>query len=305
MERMHFNTMSWQSLWNSTQYTQFINALLFLAIPIIGLLDGLAEGKIRLNAFFLIPIMLITWRMGRRSGYLATSAALAILLIVSMINKPLGSTTLFFAIDAIGRFISFFIIVAVLSNLRNSYLTQKDIAIRDPLTRLYNRLGLKEILIIEMENARRGHHPFALLFLDCDNFKGVNDQWGHEVGDKLLQVVAQTILGSIRRSDLASRLGGDEFVIFAAYTNERDVEILAQKLKSNLDEVMRAQNWPVTLSAGAAVFEAIPRTVDTAIAFADSLMYQAKRSGKNSLRIAKWHRDGSDDDSIYCRDKTT
>lgn len=162
----------------------------FLAIPLLGLLDGLGEGKIRLNAFFLIPIMLITWRMGRRPGFLATAAALCILLAVSAIDKPLGTSTFLFAIDALGRFISFFIIVAILSELRTSYVRQRKNAIKDPLTLLYNRLGLREILGVELENARRSRRPFLLLFLDCDDFKAVNDRWGHATGDRLLRVGA-------------------------------------------------------------------------------------------------------------------
>ncbi|HEY8097703.1 MAG TPA: diguanylate cyclase, partial [Methylobacter sp.] len=195
-------------VWKSATSETATNILLVLAIPLIGLLDGLGEGKIRLNAFFLIPIMLITWRMGRRAGIFATIAALVILLIVSAVDKPLGTSSILFSIDAIGRFVSFFIIVAILSALRSSYMIQKTNAIKDPLTLLYNRLGLREILIVELENARRGGHPFLLLFLDCDNFKAVNDRWGHGTGDHLLQTVADTIVGSIRRSDFASRVGG-------------------------------------------------------------------------------------------------
>jgi glucose-6-phosphate-specific signal transduction histidine kinase len=127
----------------------------FVAIPAIGLFDGLADGKIRLSAFFLIPIMLITWRMGRAPGYLATLASLVLLWIVSFVDKPHGTNLLFFMIDAVGRFIAFFIIVAILSRSRELYLKQKTIATRDSLTNLYNRLGLQEILDVEMENSRR------------------------------------------------------------------------------------------------------------------------------------------------------
>jgi len=110
--------------WKVANAPTATDVLLYSAIPVIGLLDGLGEGKIRLNAFFLIPIMLITWRLGRRSGMLATVASLIVLLAISAIDKPLGSDSLFFAIDAIGRFISFFVIVAILSRLRDSYMTQ-------------------------------------------------------------------------------------------------------------------------------------------------------------------------------------
>ncbi len=280
--------MTWRVLSKFNLQTHAVNVALFLSIPIIGLLDGLGAGRVRLTAFFLIPIMLITWRLGRVPGYLATLAALVILWIVSFVEKPSGTDTLLFALDAAGRFISFFIIVAILSRSRGLYLQQKTIATRDPLTNLYNRLGLQEILGVEMENSRRYGRPFAVLFLDCDNFKKINDQWGHQVGDQLLQAVAQTLIASVRRRDVASRLGGDEFVVFVGDIGEVDVPQLIHKIKANLDTAMRARQWPVTFSIGASIFESTPETVADVIDFADSLMYETKRAGKDGLRSAKW-----------------
>jgi len=298
-QAMDFAAKIWKSVWEIAKSKTATNVVLFLAIPLIGLLDGLGEGKIRLNAFFLIPIMLITWRMGRRPGFLATIAALVILVFVSVINNPLGADSVFFAIDAIGRFISFFIIVFILSELRRSFLAQKTNAIKDPLTHLYNRFGFREILSVELENSRRNGFPFLLLYLDCDNFKDVNDQLGHAAGDRLLQTVAMSIVESIRRSDFACRLGGDEFVVFAGRISENDSAYLTEKIRKNLYLAMKAQDWGVTVSIGAAIFESAPKTVDEMIAFADSLMYDTKRSGKNGIRFTKW-RDAPEESKRAC-----
>lgn len=266
------------------------NIALFLSIPLIGLLDGIGDGRIRLTAFFLIPIMLVTWRVGRRAGYLTTFAALITLLVVSYIDKPKGTNNLLFAVDTGGRFISFFIIVAILSNLHSSFVQQKTKATRDALTTLYNRLGLQEILNVELEIARREMQPFAVFFLDCDNFKEVNDQWGHDLGDELLKTVALTLTSSIRRSDIACRLGGDEFVVYAGNVGEHESVRLISKIKTNLDAAMLNRQWPVTFSIGAAIFESPPDTLSELLRFADSLMYEAKKGGKDSLRVAKWVR---------------
>ena len=205
-------------------------------------------------------------------------------------HRYLSSTTIpiYFAIDALGCVISFFVIVAILSKLRDSYLMQRANAIKDPLTSLYNRLGLLEILNIEVENLRREGHPFLLLLVDCDNFKTVNDQWGHGAGDQVLKTDAHTIMDSIRRSDFASHHGGAEFIIFAGHIDENDAGPFIEKIRNNLNKAMHLQRWPATVSIGAAMFEKAPRTVDELIAFVDSLMYETKRSGKDGYCFAKW-----------------
>lgn len=153
---------------------------------------------------------------------------------------------------------------------------------------LYNRLGLREILNVELENSRREGHSFLLLLLDCDNFKTVNDLWGHNAGDQVLKTVAYTLVDSIRRSDFASRLGGDEFIVFAGHIGEQDAGTFIEKIRKNLNAAMQVHQWPVTVSVGAAMFEKTPASVDEVIAFVDSLMYETKRSGKDGYRFAKW-----------------
>ncbi len=149
---------------------------------------------------------------------------------------------------------------------------------------------MQEILAVELETAKRDRRPFAVFFIDCDNFKKVNDKWGHHVGDQLLQALALTLSASIRRSDLACRLGGDEFVVYASHLGEMDAMRFIENVKLKLDAAMRDRHWPVTFSIGAALFEFAPDTFDELIRFADALMYDVKKSGKNNVRKAKWTR---------------
>jgi len=260
-----------------------LDVLLFAAIPAFGLVDGLANPHIQLTTFFLIPLMLITWRLGARAGYLATTLALCFVLVVSVRDEPFRSEPWIFLTDVGGRFLSFFIIVAILAESRTLYLRQQKLAVRDLLTGLYNRLGLHELLGLQMARRRR---PFLLLYLDCDNFKLVNDGWGHDVGDQLLKSVSASLSRSLRRSDIACRVGGDEFVVLAAAGT--DALTLASLIKDGLDAAMASHAWPVTFSVGVAIFPSPPATVEATLAFADSLMYRVKHAGKNGILVARY-----------------
>jgi diguanylate cyclase (GGDEF)-like protein len=266
------------------------NFSLFLLIPMIGWVDAMVGSQVRLTSFFLIPIMLITWRKGKSLGYLAALCSLSMLFLISSIDDHVGKNIIIFAADSLSRFVAFFIIVEILSNLRQVHLHQKTIAIRDNLTDLFNRRGLEEILSIEIEKSRRDGHSFSLVFLDCDNFKAINDNVGHHTGDLLLKMVAQTLRESIRRSDLAFRLGGDEFVLYFSRVKELETTQLIDKIEKNLTSAMHLHSWPVTFSIGASVFHTPPGTLDEALRFADNLMYTAKRGGKNCVRCATWQR---------------
>lgn len=278
------------SKWSSGLRNNAVNLLLFLSIPGIGFIDALAGKEIRLTAFFLIPITLITWRLGRWPGYGATFAAAAILLGVALMHGAIDTSTSLFIVDVAGRFVAFFVVVAILASLRDQYIEQRTLATRDSLTGLHNRAGLRAILDVEFERCRRNGQPSALLFLDCDNFKYVNDHWGHGTGDALLQTVAQSLLRTVRSSDVVCRLGGDEFVLFLAETGSPESETLAHKVRTELDKAMLQQHWPVSFSVGVAFFAEPPDTAEEGLDFADALMYQAKLAGKNSMRCAHFRR---------------
>ena len=137
---------------------------------------------------------------------------------------------------------------------------------------------------MEINRARRYKHPFTMVWIDLDNFKRVNDCFGHTTGDTLLRLVARTIQENIRATDTLARLGGDEFAILLPETGRDVAEVIMQKVqKINLD-IMREHGWPVTLSIGVVTFTSSPSTVDETLRIADRLMYAAKNNGKNGVQ---------------------
>ncbi|MEC9040753.1 sensor domain-containing diguanylate cyclase [Marinobacter sp. bablab_jr008] len=159
----------------------------------------------------------------------------------------------------------------------------------DKLTGLPNRTALETHLEQAIEQARRQHHHFALMFLDLDKFKPVNDTMGHQAGDELLRNVARRLKHSIRANDVVGRRGGDEFVIITGpLTNDADAQPIARKMIQVLNEPFHIQGRTVQIGAsvGIALYPDNGQTAEQLLATADKAMYSVKTSGRNNLAFA-------------------
>lgn len=158
----------------------------------------------------------------------------------------------------------------------------------DALTGLPNRRMFREHLDQAIQSAKDGQQRLALLFLDLDRFKEINDTHGHDAGDQLLQIAAQRLRGCVRESDMVARLGGDEFTLVLSHLHdERRVEDLAQTLLKRLSEPFHLGKETEYLSAsvGITLFPQDGADSETLIKQADQAMYAAKRLGRN-----RWER---------------
>ncbi len=167
------------------------------------------------------------------------------------------------------------------------------LAFYDPLTRLPNRRLLMDRLQHAVASSMRSCRNGALLFIDLDHFKTLNDTLGHDTGDLLLQDVAQRLQACVRQGDTVARLGGDEFVVILENLSENDLEAATQT--ENIGEkILAALNEPYQLnqhesrsspSIGATLFGGRQQAIDELLKQADIAMYQAKKSGRNTLRF--------------------
>lgn len=173
--------------------------------------------------------------------------------------------------------------IAVLQRVREL----EAMALLDPLTGLANRRYAEIHLQDRLKEMERYGWPFGLLFIDIDHFKRVNDQYGHETGDRVLKMVANTLSANMRSFDLAGRWGGEEFIAVALNVAEPQLSSIAEKLRAlteasflNVD----SRTVQVTLSIGATVARK-GDSMDSLLKRADQLLYQSKAAGRNRVSM--------------------
>ena len=262
----------------------FLIILGFSFILMISFIKYLTGPEWALSAFYLFPIILVTWNAGIGAGILisftsAISWLLADLMMVNFFSNPIIPY-----LNETFRLIVFLIITFIIFKLKTALENQKDLAGTDPLTSVLNRRAFYDLANLELNKARRYQTPISFLYLDIDNFKKINDNFGHHIGDELLRSVAKTIKNNIRAIDVIVRFGGDEFGILLAETGAESAAPVVGKLKKKLLEIVRDNGWPVTFSIGVATFINPPDKIDEMIDAADAQMYFAKQDGKNRTR---------------------
>jgi len=172
--------------------------------------------------------------------------------------------------------------------LQEQKVSLSHLAHHDTLTELPNRVLLHDRLNRAIHKAKRDEKKFAVLFLDLDNFKAINDSLGHDIGDEVLKEVAQRFGAIIRKDDTLARLGGDEFtVIMENLSDEQDASILAQKLLSSLSEpIVKKENMLyLSCSIGISLYPVDGTSIQNLLKYADAAMYRAKEEGKSNFQF--------------------
>lgn len=157
-----------------------------------------------------------------------------------------------------------------------------EIATYDSLTGAYNRSTLNELLEYELERSKRKNKPLSIIFLDIDDFKSINDKYGHEKGDFVLKKVVDLMGQKLRKSDRLGRWGGEEFLIMLPETNGDEAVLVAEKLREVISMGDYKISSTVTSSLGVAT-HAEDENLDSMIARADRYLYKAKKEGKNRV----------------------
>lgn len=176
--------------------------------------------------------------------------------------------------DVVYYFIFIAYLFLFLMNMRRNYILLHI----DSLTELFNRRLFERHI-----NQRGKIKILSVYYIDINNFKMINDQYGHEEGDRILKMVANVLREALRKSDRIYRVGGDEFVVVAKITNEEHVERLIQKINLKLEEHNQNCTHPVSLSIGYAVTSS-NKNLKSIVKKADDHMYQIKRKSKNQQK---------------------
>lgn len=181
-------------------------------------------------------------------------------------------------------------VVKLLFELEDLQTQLLEMVNRDPLTKVYSRRYLMDCLEIESERTLRSNEPMSLLILDVDNFKSINDRYGHGNGDIVLQEIAQVCESSLRPYDVIARFGGEEFVVLLLNTALPEACTVAERIRENVAvttiELTSGESIRSTISLGIGLFTPPDPKCINLLSRADKALYKAKNKGRNQWAIA-------------------
>ena len=262
----------------------FLVGVCGLFIVAIGFVEQLTAFQLGLSFFYAIPILLAVEMAGARTGVFFSFLSSVSWFISDRFSNQHYDHFLLPYWNALVQFCFFMMVVMIFSQWRK----EKASARMDSLTGVGNRQAFYEWTELEIARSKRYKHAFCVAYIDCDDFKKVNDLYGHGTGDRFLCTMANTITDCLRSTDRVARLGGDEFGILMCETGSESAHIPMERIRSQFEKSLKSV-WPVTLSVGVVAFENVPGSTREAIDLADDLMYSVKQHGKDQMRIESYH----------------
>jgi len=260
----------------------------FWLAVLIGIIDYIAGPEISLSIFYLLPVALAAWFAGLLWGFgVALFCAVTWFLADMLSGHSYSHQAIGFW--AAGMKLGYFLIVAALLGALNKLLAERKLyTTTDSLTGLANTKGFYQLAEIELKKARRYNYPLTFAYIDLDNFKKINDLFGHSTGDSVLQFIAQAIKRDIRPGDWVGRLGGDEFCILMPQTDRAAAKSAFDHLRNNLLESMQSNRWSITFSIGVITFTVFPAEIDDMVIKVNHLMSSVKNNGKNMIKYEEF-----------------
>ena len=264
----------------------------------IGVVDYLTGVDVGFSLFYLMPVVAAGYRLGTTSALLVGVLASLTWFVADMGLRPdeyLGYA-LWNGATRLGMYGGIAVLLGTLQRerahlavtndkLRAVLLETEHLARTDALTGLANARAFREQLEVDTSRAARGS-PLCLAYVDLDNFKQVNDRFGHAGGDEVLRKVGDILRGSLRKGDIPARLGGDEFAIVLWDAGPIEAAAIARRV---IEQITRlGENYAGTnlgASVGIASLKEAPETVAGLLTTADNLMYEVKRAGKGHVKV--------------------
>lgn len=252
-------------------------------VACLGVVDYVLGPDISFIVFYLIPVFIVTWFAGEVAGIIVSLLSGLGWFTADVLNSSALTHPAVPYINLVTKLWFFLIVSHMMSSLRNALDRERDMARTDYLTKVANSRYFAELAQAEINRAGRYEHPFTIAYLDIDNFKSVNDAWGHSAGDELLALMARIMRENIRSTDVVARMGGDEFALLLPETDFQAAEVVIRKVHQGLQAATDRKGWPVTFSIGVVTFVTPPDSVDSMIQAADGYMYAVKHGGKNRV----------------------
>jgi diguanylate cyclase (GGDEF)-like protein len=254
-------------------------------IGVVGFLDVVTGPDVSINVGYLIPVF-VAAAGGRRA-----SLAIAVLGALTWTGIEWKTHAREFSTDVIpiwnmaARFAVLYMVATLVTTLTGKLARERGLSRTDPLTGLPNARAFDETTALEIARMRANGGMLTAAYVDVDDFKAVNDTYGHAGGDEVLILAGRIMTGALRSTDVVARLGGDEFALLIPGSGLEDARLRLQAVHDALVAATGAHRQAVGFSIGAVTFTSPPASRDELLARADAVMYEVKQNGKNTVRV--------------------
>lgn len=248
----------------------------------VYVLDVRTPAELRLGILYVIPVLLAAWHDGVWWGLVFALATAALRFLTGIDQMPPATPLGFRLLNEVAYLAVVGVAIAGLSELRRTHAQLELLATHDPLTNVRNARAFTDVLARELGRNRRYGRSLALIYVDLDDFKRVNDAHGHDTGDAVLRLVAEAMNSAVRAADVVGRMGGDEFAVLMPETDGTVAHAAATRLASDIRTVFRGTP-SVTASIGVVSTAGRDVAPEELLRRADQAMYDAKRAGKDRV----------------------
>ena len=237
------------------QQNRFVLGLLGIILSLlVGFLDYFTGPQINISLFYLVPISLVAWYAGQESGLVVAGVSAITWFLADTFSGVLYPNGWIYLWNTLIRLGFFIFITFLLVALRKAFKTNEGLARSDFITGAVSMRFFYELAERELGRSKRYSHPFTFAYIDLDNFKDLNEHFGHHTGDRVLKAVTETVQKKIRSIDIFARLGGDEFALLMPETGEVEAQSVISRVRRSLLEEMQKEKWTITFSIGVVTF---------------------------------------------------
>ena len=256
-------------------------------IMLIGAFRISTHAEFAFASLVVLPVLVIAWVGGVRNGLIVALLAAAMWVVADIaIERQFSAPWIPWA-NAVTWWVTYSMVAFLAAQVHLQFEREHELASRDALTGLDNRRSFLDAGTREVERSKRYKRSLAVVFLDLDDFKQLNDNRGHAVGDAALRTTGKTLLDTVRSSDRVARLGGDEFAILLPEIGYNSAVEAGRKLSVAVHTALQ-EFAPVTCSIGIAWFGEIDRSFTEMLNVADRMMYDVKASGKHDVHALRF-----------------
>jgi diguanylate cyclase (GGDEF)-like protein len=267
------------------RFRSLIALAVVLSAAAIAAVDLATGDEIRIFPLYFLPLTLVAWHFGRTAAIVGSLLMTLVWTAAMYLGGRTYSMPSIWAVNFLAQAATFLTISLLVAKLQEGMRRERALGRVDPLTGLPNRRAFYEEADGVLASCSRHNRPATLAYLDLDNFKSANDQFGHQHGDAVLREVAEVLARSLRASDVTGRIGGDEFVVLLPETTTETARTALEKVRASLNRRPLLAAAGVTVSIGAITYEPAPDDLAEMMRAADDVMYRVKGSSKDRVRM--------------------